>query len=196
MHRTAEAQVHCIRARPPPVFDREFRIVHPSSGLESRSSLQFSCPSGFCYNGQIPGPRIRVSQGDHVRILVHSQLPESTTVHWHGLILPDKMDGPAFITQDPIRTGDSYSYEFTDQAGTFFYHSHDHPDRQQALGLYGAFIIDPREPENVESEDDLEYVIQLQEWLVREGLTYPAMLTEGALPNYFTINGRAYPSTE
>jgi FtsP/CotA-like multicopper oxidase with cupredoxin domain len=107
------------------------------------------------------------------------------------------MDGPAFITQDPIRTGDSYSYEFTaDQAGTFFYHSHDHPDRQQALGLYGAFIIDPREPENVESEDDLEYVIQLQEWLVREGLTYPAMLMEGALPNYFTINGRAYPSTE
>ena len=107
------------------------------------------------------------------------------------------MDGPAFITQDPIRTGDSYSYEFTaDQAGTFFYHSHDHPDRQQALGLYGAFIIDPREPENVESKADLEYVIQLQEWLVREALTYPAMLMEGALPNYFTINGRAYPSTD
>jgi FtsP/CotA-like multicopper oxidase with cupredoxin domain len=151
----------------------------------------------FAYNGHIPGPRIRVSQGDHVRIVVHSQLPESTSVHWHGLILPNKMDGPAFITQDPIRTGDSYSYEFTaDQAGTFFYHSHDHPDRQQGLGLYGAFIIDPREAENVEPKADLEYVIQLQEWLVREGLTYPAMLMEGALPNYFTINGRAYPSTD
>jgi uncharacterized membrane protein YidH (DUF202 family) len=151
----------------------------------------------FAYNGQIPGPRIRVTQGDHVRIVVHSQLPESTTVHWHGLVLPNKMDGPAFITQDPIRTGDSYNYEFTaDQAGTFFYHSHDHPDRQQGLGLYGAFIIDPREPEKDGSKADLEYVIQLQEWLLREGLTYPAMLMEGALPNYFTINGRAYPSTD
>lgn len=151
----------------------------------------------FAYNGQIPGPRIRVSQGDRVRIVVHSELPESTTVHWHGLVLPNKMDGPAFITQDPIRTGDAYDYEFTaDQAGTFFYHSHDHPDRQQALGLYGAFIIDPREPDKHGPKADLEYVIQLQEWLVREGLTYPAMLMEGGLPNYFTINGRAFPSTD
>ena len=151
----------------------------------------------FAYNGQIPGPRIRVTQGDHVRIVVHSNLPESTTVHWHGLVLPNKMDGPAYITQDPIRTGDSYTYEFTtEQAGTFFYHSHDHPDRQQGLGLYGAFIIDPRESEKDAPKADLEYVIQLQEWLVREGLTYPAMLMEGGLPNYFTINGRAYPSTD
>jgi FtsP/CotA-like multicopper oxidase with cupredoxin domain len=151
----------------------------------------------FAYNGQIPGPRIRVTQGDRVRINVHSQLPESTTVHWHGLVLPNKMDGPAFITQDPIRTGDSYAYEFTaDQAGTFFYHSHDHPDRQQALGLYGAFIIDPKNPQKEEPKADLEYVLQLQEWLLREGLTYPAMLMEGGLPNYFTINGRAYPATD
>ena len=151
----------------------------------------------LAYNGQIPGPRIRVTQGDQVRIIVHSQLPESTTVHWHGLVLPNKMDGPALITQEPIRNGDSYAYEFTaDQAGTFFYHSHDHPDRQQGLGLYGAFIIDPREREKDEPKADLEYVIQLQEWLVRDGLTYPAMLMEGGLPNYFTINGRAYPSTD
>lgn len=151
----------------------------------------------FAYNGQIPGPRLRVTQGDRVRIVVHSKLPETTTVHWHGLVLPNKMDGPAYITQDPIRSGDSYAYEFTaDQAGTFFYHSHDHPDRQQALGLYGAFIIDPKEPVADEPKADLEYVIQLQEWLVREGLTYPAMLMEGGLPNYFTINGRSYPATD
>ena len=150
----------------------------------------------FAYNGQIPGPRLRVTQGDRVRIVLHSKLPESTTVHWHGLILPNKMDGPAYITQDPIRSGGSYTYEFTaDQAGTFFYHSHDHPDRQQALGLYGAFIIDPKNPDD-EPKADLEYVIQLQEWLLREGLTYPAMLMEGGLPNYFTINGRSYPATD
>ena len=139
---------------------------------------------------------IRVNEGDHVRIVVHSKLSETTTVHWHGLILPNKIDGPAFITQEPIRSGDSYTYEFTaDQAGTFFYHSHDHPDRQQALGLYGALIIDPKDAAN-DSKADLEYVIQLQEWLLREGLTYPAMLMEGGLPNYFTINGRAYPATD
>jgi FtsP/CotA-like multicopper oxidase with cupredoxin domain len=150
----------------------------------------------FAYNGQIPGPRLRITEGDRARIIVHSSLPEGTTVHWHGLILPNKMDGPAFITQDPIRTGDSYAYEFTaEQAGTFFYHSHDHPDRQQGLGLYGALIIDPKDRAR-EPKADLEYVIQLQEWLVREGLTYPAMLMEGGLPNFFTINGRAYPATD
>jgi FtsP/CotA-like multicopper oxidase with cupredoxin domain len=150
----------------------------------------------FAYNSQIPGPRLRINQGDRVRIIVHSTLPESTTVHWHGLVLPNKMDGPAMITQPPIQSGGSYTYEFTaDQAGTFFYHSHDHPDRQQALGLYGALIIDPKQPSD-DPKADLEYVIQLQEWLLREGLTYPAMLMEGGLPNYFTINGRAYPSTD
>lgn len=151
----------------------------------------------FAYNRQIPGPRLRVKQGDRVRIVVHSKLPETTTVHWHGLILENRMDGPAFITQEPIPTGGAYTYEFmAEQAGTFFYHSHDHPDRQQGLGLYGALIIDPRDSPADEPEADLEYTIQLQEWLLREGLTYPAMLMEGGLPNYFTINGRAYPSTD
>jgi FtsP/CotA-like multicopper oxidase with cupredoxin domain len=151
----------------------------------------------FAYNRQIPGPRLRVTQGDRVRIVVRSELPETTTVHWHGLILENKMDGPAFITQEPIPSGGSYTYEFTaEQAGTFFYHSHDHPDRQQGLGLYGALIIDPRDSTADEPKADLEYTIQLQEWLLRESLTYPAMLMEGALPNYFTINGRAYPSTD
>jgi hypothetical protein len=151
----------------------------------------------FAYNRQIPGPRLRVKQRDRVRIVVHSNLPETTTVHSHGLILENRMDGPAFITQEPIPTGGAYTYEFTaEQAGTFFYHSHDHPDRQQALGLYGALIIDPRDSTTDEPQADLEYTIQLQEWLLREGLTYPAMLMEGGLPNYFTINGRAYPSTD
>lgn len=74
----------------------------------------------FAYNRQIPGPRLRVKQGDHVRIVVHSKLPETTTVHWHGLILENKMDGPAFITQEPIPTGGAYTYEFTaEQAARF-----------------------------------------------------------------------------
>ncbi len=150
----------------------------------------------YTFNGQLPGPRIRLTEGDRVRIHVKNNLPESTTVHWHGLIVPNEMDGPAKITQVPIAPGGSYTYEFTtEQSGTYFYHTHDHADRQQALGLYGALIIDPKEPSK-EPQADLEYVIQLQEWLERDGLTYPAMLMEGGLPNYFTINGKAYPATD
>ncbi len=150
----------------------------------------------YAYNRQVPGPRLQVTEGDHVRINFRNALPESTTVHWHGLILPNEMDGPAKVTQDPVPPGGSYTYEFdVGQSGTYFYHSHDHPDRQQALGLYGALLISPKDLV-AEVRADLDYTIQLQEWLKREWLTYPAMLMEGALPNYFTINGKAYPSTD
>lgn len=150
----------------------------------------------YAYNRQVPGPRLQLTEGDRVRINFRNRLPESTTVHWHGLILPNEMDGPAKITQEPVVPGGSYIYEFTvGQSGTYFYHSHDHPDRQQALGLYGALIIAPKDLA-AEPRADLEYTIQLQEWLKREWLTYPAMIMEGGLPNYFTINGKAYPSTD
>jgi FtsP/CotA-like multicopper oxidase with cupredoxin domain len=150
----------------------------------------------YAYNRQVPGPRLQLTEGDHVRINFHNALPETTTVHWHGLIVPNEMDGPAKITQKPVPPGGSYTYEFTvGQSGTYFYHSHDHPDRQQALGLYGALLIAPKD-QSAEVKADLDYTIQLQEWLKREWLTYPAMLMEGAFPNYFTINGKAYPSTD
>jgi FtsP/CotA-like multicopper oxidase with cupredoxin domain len=171
------------------VFDIEASIIRwnilPDVAVEA-----------YAYNHQVPGPRLQLTEGDRVRINFHNALPESTTVHWHGLIVPNEMDGPAKVTQDPVPPGGSYTYEFdVAQSGTYFYHSHDHPDRQQALGLYGALLIAPMDP-SAEAKADLDYTIQLQEWLKREGLTYPAMLMEGALPNYFTINGKAYPSTD
>ncbi len=154
--------------------------------------------SAYAFNRQVPGPRIRVRQGDRVRVEVTNRLPGETSVHWHGLILPNGMDGAADITQAPIEPGRSFAYEFTaGQPGTYFYHSHKEPDRQQALGLYGALIVDPADPAVDAAYDyDHEVVLQLQEWLEREGLTYPAMPMEGALPNFFTINGKSYPETE
>lgn len=150
----------------------------------------------YAYNEQIPGPRLALVQGDKVRIEFHNELPEPSTMHWHGLIVPNEMDGPAQITQDPVPPGGRYDYSFTvEQSGTYFYHSHDHPDRQQGLGLYGAIIVSPRDAAQ-EVKADQEYTIQLQEWLYRGGLTYPAMPMEGALANYFTINGKAYPETD
>jgi FtsP/CotA-like multicopper oxidase with cupredoxin domain len=116
----------------------------------------------YAYNGEIPGPRIHIVQGDRVRIIVTNKLPEETTIHWHGLILPNNMDGPAEITQPAIRPGESYTYEFTaTQHGTYFYHPHAKPDRTQALGLYGALIIDPSD-EAEEVAADHEYVVELQ----------------------------------
>jgi FtsP/CotA-like multicopper oxidase with cupredoxin domain len=152
----------------------------------------------YALNEQVPGPRLRVTEGERVRINVQNDLPEETTLHWHGLILPNEMDGAADVTQEPIEPGESYVYEFTaGQPGTYFYHSHQEPDRQQGLGLYGALIIDPKDPSVDEAYDyDHEAVVQLQEWLERDGYTYPAMTMEGALPNYFTINGKSYPETE
>jgi len=152
--------------------------------------------TAYAINGQVPGPRLELTEGDHVRINYTNHLPESTTMHWHGLIVPNAMDGPANITQRPIAPGERFVYDFVvQQSGTYFYHSHDKPDRQQAFGLYGAIIIRPRD-RVAEPPADLEYVVQLQEWLNRDGLTYPAMLMEGGLPNYFTINGKAYPATD
>ena len=152
----------------------------------------------YAFNRQVPGPRIRVTEGDHLRIKITNNLPEETSVHWHRLILPNDLDGAADVTQDPIAPGDTFTYEFTATApGTYFYHSHHGPDRQQGLGLYGALIVDPRDQSRDTFYDyDQEVVIQLQEWLERDGYTYPAMMMEGALPNFFTINGKAYPETQ
>jgi manganese oxidase len=95
------------------------------------------------------------------------------------------MDGPAEVSQKPVPPGGSYSYEFTaEQHGTYFYHPQAKPDRTQALGLYGALIIDPANPA-AEATADRDYVIQLQEWFVREGLTYPSMPMEGGQPSHF-----------
>lgn len=152
--------------------------------------------TAFAINHQVPGPRLEVIEGDRVRINLTNRLPESTSMHWHGLMVPNAMDGPAHITQAPIPPGGRFVYEFVvRQTGTYLYHTHDNPDRQQALGLYGALIVRPRLPE-VEPPSDAEYVVQLQEWLHRDGLTYPAMPMDGGFPNYFTINGKAFPATD
>ncbi len=170
------------------VFDLETSVI-------SWDILPGQTMQAYAFNRQVPGPRLRVVEGQRVRINVRNNLADPTSVHWHGLVLPNEMDGAAEVTQPPIEPGETFSYEFTaEDPGTFFYHSHYEPDRQQALGLYGALIIDPKD--GPAYQYDHEVVIQLQEWLEREGLTYPAMSMEGGLPNFFTINGKSYPETQ
>ncbi len=148
----------------------------------------------YAFNGQVPGPRLTATRGDRVRIRVDNRLAEPTSVHWHGLVVPNAMDGAAGVTEEAIPPGGSRTYEFTVEAdGTFFYHSHTAADRQQALGLSGAFVVRPPEP--VDDGVDQDVVVAIQEWTVRDGFTFPAMPMEGLLPNYFTLNGKAWPET-
>lgn len=152
--------------------------------------------AAYAFNRQVPGPRIQLTEGDHVRMVVKNNLPDATTVHWHGLIVPNNMDGPADVTQAPIQPGASFTYDFTvHQVGTFFYHSHKDADRQQGLGMYGALIIAPKNAPAIPAYTQ-DVPIELQEWTVKEGNTFPSMPMEGLLPNFFTINGKAYPATQ
>jgi len=146
------------------------------------------------YNGQTPGPVIEAVEGDRVRILVTNHLPEPTTVHWHGLILPNGMDGVTGLNQAPIPPGETFKYEFTlVQNGTYMYHPHFDEMTEIGMGLMGFFIIHPKKEE--EPRIDRDYVIMLHEWFIPPGATTPdssVMLDF----NYFTFNGTVWPTTE
>ena len=157
--------------------------------------------AAWAYDGLVPGPMIRVPNGERVRIKFTNRLPEATTVHWHGIDVPNRMDGVPDVTQKPIEPGASFSYEFVarpagepDGAGTFLYHSHVDEDRQMSAGLYGALIIDPAAGRAATREETLVF----SEWTAdaNTGRTRGVMQMEGMLPNFFTINGKAFPDTE
>lgn len=150
--------------------------------------------TAFTYNGTVPGPMIRVTEGDQVRIIVKNELDDPTTIHWHGVEVPNNMDGVPDMTQAPIQPGETFTYEFIAKpAGTFMYHSHFEGDIQVSAGLYAPFIIDPKERA---AQPDVEVTLMISEWLIRGGQTYAAMPMSGMEPNYFTINGKAFPTTE
>lgn len=151
--------------------------------------------TAWSYNGMVPGPKINVIEGDRVRIVVKNSLPIPTTIHWHGLDLPNEMDGVSGMTQKPIMPGESFTYEFmVKSAGTYWYHSHHESDVQISVGLSGAFIVKPRKPEA--KKYVVDKVLLLAEWKILEGETYPAMPMAGMEANFFTINGKSFPATE
>lgn len=151
--------------------------------------------SALAYNGTVPGPTLRAPAGERIRVNIANDLGEPTLVHWHGLDVPFDQDGVHGHGVEPIPDGGTHTYEFDlpEEPGTYFYHSHHEPDRQQALGLYGALIVEPTDDAVEWSQ---EHVIQLGEWRVVDGQTVPAMPMEGMEPNVFTLNGKAFPATE
>jgi manganese oxidase len=142
------------------------------------------------YNGSVPGPTIEVEEGDRVRIVFRNNLPEMTSMHWHGLELPIEMDGVPGVVQDPVKPGETFNYEFTvHQNGTFFYHSHF--AMQEMMGMVGFFIIHPA----VEHEPavDRDFGLILQEWAILPNNTVPNTLSMEF--NWLTLNGKSGPAT-
>ncbi|MBX9744727.1 MAG: multicopper oxidase domain-containing protein [Chlamydiales bacterium] len=145
------------------------------------------------YNGSTPGPTIEAVEGDRVRILVTNHLPEPTTVHWHGILVPNGMDGVTGLNQAPIPSGETFKYEFTlKQHGTYMYHAHLDEMVQIGMGLVGFFIIHPKEPKN--PPIDRDFAIMLQEWYIPAGSATPDPMVMLDF-NYFTFNGHIYPGT-
>jgi FtsP/CotA-like multicopper oxidase with cupredoxin domain len=139
------------------------------------------------FNGSMPGPTIEAFEGDRVR-LVENGLPEDFSLHWHGLEVPFDMDGVPGLQQDPIKPGESFTYEFTlNQNGTFFYHSH--MPMQQMMGMIGAFVVHPKVPHD--PPVDRDFVLIWQEWAILPNNDTPNTLAMEF--NWLTMNGKAGP---
>ena len=148
----------------------------------------------WCYGGSVPGPEIRVRQGDRVRVVLDNGLAEDTTIHWHGLRLPNAMDGVPDVTQPPVRPGETFVYEFDAvDAGTFWYHPHVNSLEQVARGLYGVLVVEEREPA-LRVDRDVTWV--LDDWRMTQDAELADgfdnghdMSHAGRLGNWATIDG-------
>lgn len=143
------------------------------------------------YNGGTPGPTLEAVEGDRLRIYVTNRLPEPTTVHWHGLIIPNGMDGVAGLNQKPIPPGETWVYEFTvKHPGTYMYHSHYDEMVQIALGLKGMFVVHPKRPRG--PRVDRDFVLMTHECKLDVGAKRPDPSSMNDF-NLLTFNGRAFP---
>ncbi|ACE91174.1 probable multicopper oxidase protein [Rhizobium etli CIAT 652] len=146
------------------------------------------------YNGAVPGPLVRLRQGEPARLIVENRLDQETTVHWHGIRLPNAMDGVPGLTQPPIRPGETFVYEFTPpDAGTFWYHPHANSLEQLGRGLSGAVIVAERDPVAV----DRDLLWLLSDWRltseskIAAGFGNPMEAAmSGRVGNTVTLNGR------
>ncbi|HUL33050.1 MAG TPA: copper oxidase [Candidatus Eisenbacteria bacterium] len=174
----------------PFTLDGATKVFHLRAEPVKRKIAPFKTIDAWGYNGSCPGPTIQISQGDRVRIHVENALPESTSMHWHGLEVPIDQDGVPFISQKPIAPGETFTYEFTvHQEGTFFYHAHS--AMQEMIGLLGMFIVHPQTPYSPHCDHD--FGIVLQEWAILPNNNVPN--TASMEFNWLTFNGLSAPAT-
>ena len=170
---------------------KEFHLIAEEVEHEFAPGSTATC---WGYNGTTPGPTIEAVEGDRVRILVTNKLPEHTTIHWHGILLPSGMDGVGGLSQPHIKPGETYAYEFTlRQHGTHMYHPHADEMVQMAVGMMGMFIIHPKDGEEVPVDRD--YCFLLHNWALHPG-TYrpdPSIMQEFDL---WTFNSKVFPAID
>ncbi len=178
------------------------KTYHLNSGHGSGYFMGAPYPrsSLWCYNGKLPGPEFRAKQGDTLQIQVTNSLEQATTLHCHGIRLPNNMDGVPGLTQQPIEKNQSYQYEFKlPDAGTYWYHPHFNSSEQIGRGLYGALIVEEADPVLV----DRELVLILDDWRLGDDFEITNNFSNrhdkshaGRIGNTITVNSREYPSFE
>ncbi|HBL26602.1 MAG TPA: copper oxidase [Acidobacteria bacterium] len=169
---------------------KTFHLIAEPVVREFAPGFQVNC---WGYNGQTPGPTIEAVEGDKVRFYVENRLPEPTSVHWHGVLLPNGMDGVSGLNQRRIEPGETFKYEFqVRQHGTHMYHPHFDEMVQQSMGMMGILIFHPRRPAR---RVDRDFAIFLNEWFIKPGTSIPdpTMMLDF---NVFTFNSRVFPGTE
>lgn len=175
-------------------IDKTTHFVKKENRLKDYKEMPFNVPlkqiEGYGFNGSIPGPTIVVNEGDKVKIIVENKLPEPTSVHWHGLIVPNDQDGTGATTQPVIPPGKTFTYEFTvKQNGSFMYHSGFNDTKQVRKGMGGMFIALPKN----QKVADKDFVILLQMFTLPEGTkSKPVIFSMD--PNWFTFNGLVMPN--
>ncbi len=149
-----------------------------------------SIVDAWTYNGMVPGPKIQVDVGDKVRVIVHNETPMGTDIHWHGIMVPNEQDGVSPYTQDPIASGESFTYEFTvDEPAIAMYHAHLHSQVSVPNGMFAAFVVGDnpipygRTVSGVTIPDDLELAVDM-----------PMVLNDAGVIG-LTLNGKSFPAT-
>ena len=170
---------------------KEFHLVAEAVDHEFAPGSTARC---WGYNGSTPGPTIEAVEGDRVRIFVTNRLPEATSIHWHGILLPSGMDGVSGLNQPAIDPGQTFAYEFTlRQHGTHMYHPHADEMVQMAVGMMGLFIIHPAggEPERI----DRDFAFIMHNWALRPGTFRPdpSVMLDFDL---WSFNSKVFPAIE
>lgn len=146
------------------------------------------------YNGQSPGPTLECVEGDKLRIFVTNKLPEHTTIHWHGVLVPNGMDGVGGLNQPHIPAGKTFVYEFEmGKSGTFMYHPHADEMLQMAMGMMGFIVVHPKNPRLMPVDRD--YVFLINAYDVDPGSYTPKVNTMLDF-NLWTWNSRAFPGID
>jgi manganese oxidase len=162
-----------------PTLDGDVKVFEVTCTEGPWETMPGQTVPAMMYNGLVPGPELRVTEGDRVRVICKNAMTQSTSIHFHGVLLPNAMDGVPFITQDPILPGGTFTYEFTARnPGSHMYHSHHNAAEQVTKGLMGAFII---EPKNKASEPAVDG-------------DYTLVLNDSGIG--LTLNGKGFPYTQ